>query len=203
MDFIKNVFKSSKECPLKAFFLASKDSPDFALKTALVNLSKLEDEVSNDGDLLFCALEDSVFSSLQATYFEEMFSSLKNNQEYAMDLVKQYAESKNSRDLLVYEQAQTHVDYIIKGGSCSGCDQCDHHKDVDDLRPYYENGDLNFIIKLYLGMQTINLAMEALLFTHIPKYPELIPLLDRARIAEFRTFIFSYTEQSFEEMLES
>lgn len=195
-----NLKKNQKKDPFLDFYFSLEDSNRFPFKMALDNLKHLEHEVGSDEDLLFCTLEDSVFSSLQATYYEEMFQALKDNPDVFNELIHKFNDSKESRDQLILSQAQKHVNYIVRGGMCQGCDQCENHKDVDELIPYYQNGDISFFIKIYLGMQAIHLGMESLLFDFLPTHSDFVGELSRERVFEYRSAIFKHAEDEFEKL---
>lgn len=181
------------------FFESFQDSNSH-FDISLSHLKSLENEVSSDEDLMYCLLEDSIYSSLQATYLEEMYLSIRNNPDIAGDLIHGFLEKKEARDILIANQTDLHLKYVTKFGHCSGCDQCENHADVDELIGPYQEGDLEFFMQVFLGMHSIFRALEDYFYNHLPHHPEVIEEITREEIFKFRQFIFNYASENFSKL---
>ena len=183
--------------PLIQSFLDQKDAPDFPVTLALNALEKLESSSSDEEELSLFLLEDIVFSSIYATFYEAIFAAIKNNPQLADRLVEQFEKSTQEREQVIAQQSEHHVHFILNSGHCEGCPSCQHHDDVNELLPHWQRGNRDFFLTLYLGMQSIQCAMEQLLYETVPDNPKLIPLLGQQDILRFRQFIYRYASQHY------
>ena len=184
----------AEDHPLIQSFLEQKNQEDFPFSLALSSLEKLESSCSGQDELDICLLEDIVFSSIYATFYEAIFAAIKDNPKIAANLVEQFEKSTPEREQLIARQGQHHIDYILNSGKCKGCPSCQHHRDVLELLPQWQNKNRDFFITLYLGMQTIQFAMEHLLYEVVPYDNSIIPLLGQKDILHFRQFLYRYAE---------
>ena len=141
--------------PFIPFFLKMEKEPNFPFVLALQTLEELEKTARSESELIEYMMEDIIFSSIYATFYEHLFVTIQENSHLTLELIDKFAETAKEREILVASQAQHHFSYILNGAQCSGCEACENHSDVDDLIEYWETNDLNFFISLYLGMQTI------------------------------------------------
>lgn len=176
-------------------FLSLRGTEEFSVQRSIRNFQKLDEEIPSDEDLVYCLLEDSIFSSLQATYYEEMFISVANNPKMAVELIQNFFYNKESRDDLIHKQTQLHLKYVTHEGHCEGCDQCENHGDVNELIEPYIDGDLDFFIKVYIGMESIYLALENNFFHYLPHNLQMVEEINRESIYEFRSFIFNFANR--------
>ena len=180
--------------PLNQFFLKQEKNDDFSFLLALEALEKLESSVPSEEDLNLYLLEDIIFSSIYATFYETLFIAIKNNPQVATQLIKQFEKNEEERKQIIAEQSEHHVNFVLNLGNCQGCPSCQHHRDVNELIPHWKRGNRDFFLTLYLGMQTIQFAMEHLLYKRVPHDNTLIPLLGQQDILRFRQFIYRYVE---------
>ena len=180
--------------PLIQSFLAQKDNEDFPFKLALSALEKLESSDSEEEELNLYMLEDIVFSSIYATFYEAIFAAIKKNPLLAAKLVEQFEKSSEEREQLIAQQSEHHVNFILNSGHCQGCPSCPHHRDVNELIPHWKRGNRDFFLTLYLGMQTIQFAMEHLLYEVVPYHRDILPMLGPRDILRFRQFLYRYVE---------
>ena len=175
-------------------FLNQEKNEDFPFHMALSALEKLESSSSNQEELNLYMLEDIVFSSINATFYETVFATIKDNRELAASIVEQFEASASERERVIAEQSEHHINFILNSGNCRGCPSCQHHSDVQELIPHWKNKNRDFFLTLYLGMQTIQSAMEYLLYEVVPYDKAIIPFLGQQDILHFRRFLYRYVE---------
>lgn len=180
---------------LMSLFLELEGSSEFPYEMALSTYENLKQQSQNKTEFLAYLLEDIVYSSLYATYYEEILNTIHLNPEVALPLINQFSEDQESRDQEVAEQTYAHVEYIINKGQCQGCAHCEHHVDVNDLVGYWQKQDLSFFSTLYLGMQTIQFSMEHVLYDVLPTEIELSEIVARKALLNFRQEIYEDVEK--------
>jgi hypothetical protein len=203
MSLVRNFFKPKKESfkedksyQLIQSFLDLKDRPDFPLTLAESNLKDiLQNSSSPDEELLFI-MEDSIFASLYATFYEQILMTINENAHLSMELIESFEKDYESREQIIATQTEHHLNFIINNGRCAGCPCCDNHHDVAELITYFQNNDRQFFITLFLGMQSIQYAMDHLLYNIIPSRPEIIETLTSEDILTLRKYIFNFAQTS-------
>ncbi len=193
-EFQTAVSDRNSQNPFIEFFLLKEQSADSAYLSALDTLADLRKSAATLEEFQELLLEDIIFTSLNATYYEHLFISLKEHPEYLIEQIDQFSKDTDSRDSEIALQGQDHFNYILNGGTCTGCASCAHHRDVDELVTYWQNGDLDFFITLYVGMQTIQYALDQILYDLLPAEPALVNAISMAAILEFRQFVYKYSE---------
>ena len=196
-------FTQLRKDPLLKYYQERSPSDSSPFSTALANLEHLEQEATDDEGLILYCLEDSTYFSLQATCYEEILMALVKHPQIVHELLGQFNESKGGRDHLLLKQSQAHVNYVAQGGHCPGCEQCENHKDVDELISFYQEGDLSFFLELYVGMQTVQLGIEELIFRFFKENPSSLTGVTRDRILNYRTHIFNDSRDKFQKMMAS
>lgn len=195
--FIGNIQpkKTKKDESLCRMFLATESEPDFPFTLALQSFENLEKTSKGNEEFFHYLIEDIVFTSLYATYYEHIFLTIKQNSDRALELTDSFEKERDERDRIIGKQTENHVNFILNKGLCPGCECCDNHADVGELISYLQKGDIDFFISLYLGMQTIQFAMEQLLYDFLPTKLSLAESFDTKNILEFRKFVFEYSEK--------
>lgn len=196
---LKNRFRNTQQKgllsnPFFPFFMRLEGESEFPFVLALNTLEHLEETVSTDRELMECLLEDIIFSSIYATFYEQLFVTMKENPEHAVALIDKFSEGAHQREQVIATQTQLHFDYIKNNGICAGCECCENHPDVDELIPPHQKMQLDFFIKLYLGMQSIQFSMEHLLYDILPHRQDLFEHLTEKNVLGFRQAIIDYTE---------
>lgn len=181
------------------YFVEREESGDSAYLAALDTLGELKKSASDLTEFQEILLEDIIFTSLNATYYEHLFVSLRENPQYLIELIDRFSEDSDTRDNEIALQGHDHFNYIINSGTCVGCKSCAHHTDVEDLIAKWQEGDLDFFITLYIGMQTIQYALDQILYDLLPNSKELVNEVTIESILEFRQFIYKYSESRLNE----
>ena len=194
MEKFFNRNKDVQSKPLSKIFYELENSEASPYELALNSFNELKKSTNSTEELFYFLIEDSIYISLYATFYEELFKCMKANLDKASDLIKRFADASEERERLIATEAQNHVNYIENLGACDGCQSCENHKDVVELISSYQNGDLDFFIDLYIGMQTIQNSMEALIYDILPDNEEFIEALSVNDIMEWRSQIFSYAQ---------
>jgi hypothetical protein len=184
--------KRQENSPLIQQYLELANAPDFPYLVAVGELNKLIEETPDQDELLDYLLEDALFASLYATFYEELCFAIRENAHLTLPLIKKFEEDQHGREHIINEQTNLHFEFIRKGGQCPGCSCCDNHHDVVELIAPYQKKDLTFFKELYMGMQNIQLAMEILVYEQIPTRPGLTKELSAGQILNFRKFLFEY-----------
>ena len=197
MALIKDFSKKEKEFhknPLISWFVSLEGQDDFPFKLAIDALTRLEDSTQNEEELANFLLEDIIIFSLNATYFEQIMSGINQAPQTTNEMIANYKNSEETREKEVSAQALNHINYIFNEGFCQGCVSCEFHQDVEELIGPWGAGNVDFFLNLFIGMQTINLALNDLLLREIPARPEIYPFLTSENILSLRKFIIDYTE---------
>ncbi len=192
----KKTEKTKSPAKLLNYFAASESSPNFPLTLALSSLETIGENATDEDDYLLCLLEDSIFSSLYVTFYEQIFSTIKSNPKMKIPLIETFAEDINEREKVISIQSQNHINFVEKNGSCKGCTSCDNHPDVSELISFWNNKDVTFFESLYVGMQTIQFSMEQLLYEAVPQNADLIDELSPETILKYRQALFDFSAKS-------
>lgn len=184
----------SKSIPLAVYFhdLEGEDDSPYAL--ACQAFEQLKKHANSRDEFFSFLLEDCIFTSVYATFYEQLLVAVRENPQYALALIEKFSEEVEERERMIAAIAEDHVQYILNNGLCSGCKNCKHHLDVAELIPYWIERDLNFFEELYIGMQAIQFAMEHLLYDVMPTKPRVGELLTAENILAFRQYIFEYCQ---------
>lgn len=180
---------------LAKYFHDLEGEADFPYTLALSSYDKLKETATSEEELFYFLMEDCIFTSLYATFYEELLVAVKMNPELAIPLINRFADDSEERERMIAEQTQHHLSFIENKGLCPGCPCCDNHQDVSELITYWQKGDIDFFTNLFIGMQTIQFSMEHLIYDVIPSTPASKDLLDHKSILEFRQYIFDYSEE--------
>lgn len=194
----KNLTKLNKEVvdKLVDYFLEKENAPNGPLNQAIVNYENLEQHCPNEKELLFILMEESIYCSLYVTFFESLLSDLKAFPQEAEQLIQNFVSFQQQRENIILSQGQSHANYILNNGQCLGCECCDHHKDVHELLNFWQAADLSFFIRLYIGIQAIQITLEDLLQEVLPGESKFIQELNADNILTFRKYIFDYVQQA-------
>lgn len=200
MNLFKNLsekvsLKKKHSPSLKNIFLDMEGTTEFPFSLALNTFDQLESQSQSRVELMTLLLEDIIFSSLYATFYEEILDTIFKNQEVAVPLINRFSEDQEQRDQIIAEQTQSHLSYVLNKGYCRGCAHCENHQDVSDLVTYWKGQDFKFFATLYMGMQTIQFSMEHILYDVIPLSHEYSQITSRVHVQELRQFIYDYVEQ--------
>lgn len=189
--------KKTNKPTLMELFLELEGTAEFPYDLAIATLNNLSEQSQDKTEFADLLLEDIIFSSLYATYYEEILNTIYENPQVTVELVNSFSEDQQTRDQEVAEQTQAHLQYISNHGRCPGCLHCDHHEDVQELIKYWQDQDVTFFSTLYLGMQTIQFSMEHLLYDVLPMAPENSSIVERGELLKLRQNIYNYVEQQF------
>lgn len=170
MSFLKNVFPKQKG-PAESLLLRSvhlhENTPASPFTLARLSLSELSRQAGDEEEYLQYLLEDIIYTSIYATFYEELMVTLKDNMNLSRALIEKFQEEANKRDALIASIAEAHVNYILREAHCDGCVHCDHHVDVKDLVGPWQRLDKPFFEDLYLKMQAIQTIMEQIVYEDI------------------------------------
>lgn len=193
--FPKTVAKK-KPIPLAEYFLDLIGRPDFPLKLAHDAFYALKKTAKSEEQLYEFLLEDIIFTSIYSTFYEEVFRALKKHPQLANGLVDKFSKDEKDRESLIASHTHYHLSFVMNMGDCSGCISCDNHQEVAQLVSYWQKGDVDFLLNMYIGMQTIQFAMEHLLFDIIPTNNRICQELSFENIQGFRQYIFEYAGEN-------
>ena len=186
--------------PFVSFFERLEGDQNFPFLLAIRSLEELEKTVESDQQLIEYLLEDIMFASIYATFYEHLFVCIQENQHLALELIDKFSEGGQEREQLIASQAHHHFQYIMNRGNCEGCEACDNHADVDELIEPWEAGDVQFFVKLYIGMQSIQFALEQLLYDILPHRSDLYDSLTSETILDYRQFVVDYSDKKMDQI---
>ncbi|GAB4414807.1 MAG: hypothetical protein OHK0056_21920 [Bacteriovoracaceae bacterium] len=198
MFSLKKVFNPLKKITpkneLMSYFLKKEGREDFAYDLAIQSYEELRSSCQSQEDFMVFLLEDVVFTSLSATFYEEVLNTIHDNPKVAIALIDEFEKDTDSREQSIAALTELHVNYIMNHGKCQGCHACSNHNDVAEIIPYWKNRDLVFFSNLYIGMMTIRFAMEDLLYMGLAENRDLIGKVDRSSVLQMRQDIISWVE---------
>ncbi|MFG1485524.1 hypothetical protein [Halobacteriovorax sp. RZ-2] len=189
----KSEFDLGKQELAKIFF-ELEEFEDAPLKMALASYENLKAGTKSTEDFFYYLIEDSIFTSLYATFYERIFMAINQYPERALELVESFSADSDEREQVIATQTQQHLAFVENYGMCNGCGSCEYHQDVAELIAYYQKGDIDFFTELYIGMQTIQFAMEYFLYDYIPSDPKLVKLTAPALMQNWRELIYNYAK---------
>ena len=192
---MKNIFKNKEQSsprPLAKLFYELETLEASPYSLALNSFQSLKESSKSAEELFYFLIEDSIYVSLYATFYEELIKHLKSNPEKTNEFIQKFADASEERERLIAEEAQNHLNFIENYGMCEGCSSCENHKDVAELIGPFQKGEIDFFSELYIGMQTIQNSMEALIYDILPENNQLSAILSPQDVLEWRGQIFSY-----------
>ncbi len=199
MSLVKKLLKKpSTEIPaFEREFFADTDRSDHPLKMAIHTYTQLTETSQSIEETYLFMVEDILHSSLYATFYEQLLYTIKENPQLALPLIEAFEKDQQERERLISEMSEYHLSYIVNGGQCKGCPVCENHGDVDEIVEVFHSGDFDFFKTLYIGMQTIQFAMEELIYDLGPDRPEWYQDFDPDKILKFRQNIIASVESHF------
>lgn len=190
----REAFKNRLENPLLENFFKLEGRDVFPYNLAWDCFAELRKTTQSSEELLAFLVEDILFTSLYATYYEALLTTMHEFPNLSLELIDQFQEDAKPREHDINLQVLAHFNYIENGGRCEGCAHCEHHADVEELIEHWQAGDMKFFIDLYIGMNTIMYSFENLIFDIIPFKESTIKDLNQRNVLEFRKAIFAYAE---------
>ena len=186
--------KDPKKVEFIADFFTDTERSDHPFKLAMHTYNQLTETTGSREEIFLFMIEDVIFTSLYATFYEQLLFTAKENPAVAVDLINHFEKDHEERERVIAEQTQYHLNFILNDGQCEGCPACDNHNDVAELIPLVKKGDYQFFKNLYLGMQTIQYAMEELIYDKLTLSPEWLGSLSPENILSFRQLVIEYAE---------
>lgn len=197
MSLVKRITQAGlrpQKVPFRGFFFDQTDRSDHPYRMALHTFKQLQETSNSIEETYVFMVEDIIYSSLYATFYEQLLFTLKENKDVARALIETFEADHEERERLIAEQTEYHLAYILNQGQCQGCPACENHADVDELVAIFHGGDFEFFKTLYIGMQTIQFAMEELIYDLSADHPEWYSSYTPDRVLEFRQEIIEYVE---------
>lgn len=197
MSLVKRIIqpKLRKETlAFRDFFFSDTERSDHPYRMALHTFNQLQETAASQEEVYLYMVEDIIYSSLYATFYEQLLFTLKNNKNVANDLIATFEKDHEERERLIAEQTEYHLAYILNQGQCNGCPACDNHNDVDELIELFHGGDFAFFKSLYIGMQTIQFTMEELIYDLAGDNHEWFHQFTPENVLEFRQEIIEFVE---------
>jgi hypothetical protein len=164
---------------------------------ALEGFNQLKNEADkNEEELSLYLLEDILFSSLYTSFCESFFLEARQSD---LNLIESYIEhfEKGSpeREAQIALETESHLQYIINDGQCEGCSYCSSHKDLNPLVDKWNNGEIEYFIELYLGMQAIQSFFDQILYDFLPYNPDVLAQFTMESIDKIRVFLIDLTKK--------
>lgn len=176
------------------YFLQLNTTDQSPYSLSLDNFDQLINSATDADEEILFLLEDTIFTSLYVTYFEHVLNAINQNPTIAHKLIENFSEEASEREQQLANEAQSHLNYILQDGECQGCSSCENHQDIQGLISLWNQADTNFFAQLYIGMQTIQFTMEALLFDGVLNTPQIISFITPESILKLRKFITNFCE---------
>jgi hypothetical protein len=198
MGLINNLIPKLKKKNVHPYLDLLKDDmqrADHPYYLAVNSFENLKETSSTQDEFFLFMIEDILSSSLYATFYEELIKTIHENKKLSHALIEAFSNDEEKREQVIAEQSQYHLNFLLNDGHCDGCPVCNNHQDVEEIIPHLKAANLSFFQNLYLGMQTIQFAMEELIFDMIPQNQDWTNSLDQKCIVELRKEIFEYAEK--------
>ncbi|MAF76711.1 MAG: hypothetical protein CME60_01020 [Halobacteriovoraceae bacterium] len=199
MSLVKKIFtRERKEQSRPAFaeaFFSDESRTDHPFSLAMHTYKQLQETANSQEEVFLFMIEDVIFSSLYATFYEQLLFTARENPHLALPLIANFEQDQAERERMISEQTENHLNFILAGGSCEGCSSCDNHADVSELLPFVEQGHFDFFKNLYIGMQAIQFAMEELIYDLTPDHMQWLEDYTPEKVLEFRQMIIDYAEK--------
>ncbi|EQC43883.1 hypothetical protein [Bacteriovorax sp. Seq25_V] len=186
--------------PLAKIFYDLESSEASPFNLALASYDAIKQDAGSSHDFFNFLIEDSMFTSLYATFYEQLLIGINQNPLFALKLIEKFSEQTEERERIIASQAQDHFNFIENYGMCDGCASCENHTDVASLISHYQKGDIDFFTELYLGMQTIQFTMESLVYDILPSDPTLASHLTHKNILNWRQIMYKYSQVRISEL---
>ena len=177
------------------FFHMSEGESDSPFSLALSELDHLQERCLDEDDFLNYSLDEIIYISLNATFFEELFIVIQENQGLGKQLIDKFTEKAQEREALILAQTQAHSSYIKSNGVCHGCDFCEYHQDVHELLSTWHNKKVDFFVDMYVGMFTIHFTFEQILYDLLTVNPSYYNSFSREKLTAFRQYLFNYAKK--------
>ena len=160
----------------------------------------VEQSAKSHEELMYFLTSDIIFTALHTTVIEEMFTTIKNNAQYSIELIKKFSEDTQERDNLINDHTTNHLRFLDNGGFCQGCESCEGHNDIIHLIPHWRKLDLNYFTNLYLEVQTIYCFLERIIYELIPNFPDIAFMMTPELIMKTRMHLANYINQKLTEV---
>jgi hypothetical protein len=170
------------------------------LKSSMKELMKIEQSGHFGDEFKIILLQETIFTSLNVTFYEDLFLRIKNDPKVGDDLVDNFSQNYPFRKEYLEKETDLHLNYILKNGQCTGCDSCQFHGHLDELLEDWTNDDMTRVIITYLGMHCIQSAFEYLVFDVYFKDPFITDHFTMSEINKFRQYLFTYTQNHFKDL---
>ena len=181
--------------PFIAQYFEDQTRADHPYLLALHTYKQLLESTNSQEEVFLYMVEDIIFSSLYATFYEQLLFTARENPQLAVPLIATFERDQNEREQVISEQSQNHFNFILNGGHCDGCTSCDNHADVAEIMSYVHGGDYEFIKNLYIGMQAIQFAMEELIYDLTPANDSWLQDYTPENVLDFRQRIIADAEK--------
>ena len=175
-------------------FFHEENRTDHPYKLALHTYNQLQETSETREEAYVFMLEDIIFSSLYATFYEQLLFTIKENPEVGPELITVFQKDQEEREKIISGQTENHLAFVLNEGYCPGCTACENHGDVAELIALFHNGDFDFFKTLYLGMQTIQFAMEELIYDFAIEQTAWYDEFSPENVLEYRQRIIRYVE---------
>lgn len=198
MSLVNKLLRKTQSSPpqFEREFFENTNRSDHPLRLARHTYQQLSETSKGQEEMYLFMVEDILYSSLYATFYEQLLFTIKENPALATPLIEAFEKDHDERERIIAEMTEYHLNYIINEGHCDGCPVCENHSDVDEIVKIFHSGDFEFFKDLYLGMQTIQFAMEELIFDLSPEREEWYQDYTAENISKFRQNIIDHVEKS-------
>ena len=197
MGLVNHIYKKSRSLPFDELFLSLEKRPEFPFTMALKSLEELLDSTESEQETLFYLLEDIIFASLYATFYEQAFMAIRKNPKLTRSIIQEFSNNQQSREQSIAIQTESHANFVQEGGHCPGCPFCQHHGDVAELIDYWDRNDYYFLSSFFVGMKTIQYSMEQLLYDTVAMRADIRAALTEENILIYRKKIIDHTDKHF------
>ncbi len=171
-------------------------TPEFPMSLALRALEELEESAEGDEDeLRRCLLEDIIFNSISAYFYEDLIQTIGENPDVASELLEKFSERTEQMDEEVARETADHCAYIEHENHCDGCPSCDKHKEFAPLIAPWVRNDTDHFIRDYLKIKTLHFALEQVIFDVLPNQKERLSSVSIKDIEVFKHHARGFVER--------
>lgn len=193
---VLNPFKAPLVEEWVARFNELEGTPEFPMSLALRALEEVEEAAEGDeAELRRCLLEDIIFNSISAYFYEDLIGTIAENPDVSTELLEKFSERTEEMDEEVARETADHCTFIENENNCEGCNSCDRHKEFAHLIAPWVREDTDNFIRDYLKAKTLHFAMEQIVFDVLPTQKEHLQNVSSKDVEIYKHHIRTFVER--------
>ena len=116
MSLVKKIFtRERKEQSRPAFaeaFFSDESRTDHPFSLAMHTYKQLQETANSQEEVFLFMIEDVIFSSLYATFYEQLLFTARENPHLALPLIANFEQDQAERERMISEQTENHLNFL-------------------------------------------------------------------------------------------